>query len=635
MSITKRTSIQVFQVLALLLLACDGFSQGAFKDKFHIDSLFPSNISDTLNVQEFSYEDWVYYGEGTYKLNALHGTHNYHPLYDKSLVRNDLGNIGSAEHVMLFRMDRPFGFQFRRSRNTFWKSLGQRKLLLSERMFSNVQYTNGQNRENHLVANFTRGFGKLLDLGFQFTRINSLGFYDRQTNTVTDMSVFSTFHSNDNRYRAALIFDYSNLKVDENGGIANDSVFENNLTTGRDFISVNLPQSSNHWKGIDLGLEQRFLLFKGDSAGRTKGLQPAISHSFSVSRHSMIYRNLPDTSSSFYQSIFSDTSATYDSTNLLGVTNAVRFELVKPDSSDDRIINRLAVGAQHAYHRVSYDSSYVDNIHNVSVLANLNGKLFGEVDWRADGNFMVFGYNIWDLMVDGQFDYRVGHSRFSAFVYYNLFRPDYITDNYLSNHFVWDNDWVQTQHLKTGLVYEQKRFRFKGSLSYHVLDNLVVYGTDRLPYQSNAVNQMMVLQLQEHFRVRWFHFVLDGALQWRMTGDDIRVPIALGRGMFYYQNDLFKKKLRLQVGVETSYSTSYFANAYNPAISDFHLQNNREVGNYPFIDVFLNFRVKKLRAFVQFTHINAGWLGYDYYHVPHYPVNDFAWHFGVNWAFLD
>lgn len=635
MSIFNRKAVQLCQVLALLLLASEVFSQGTIKDKFHIDSLFPSNVSDTLNVKEFSYEDWVYGGEGKYMLNAVHGTHNYHPLYDYSQVRNDLGNIGSAEHIMLFGMDRSFGFHFRSSRSTFWKSLSTRRLLLSERMFSNVQYSNGQNRENYLVANFTRGFGELLDLGFSFTRINSVGFYDRLTNTITDMSVFSTFHSNDNRYRAALIFDYSNLKVEENGGIANDSVFENNLTTGREFVSVNLPLSSNHWKGFDVGLEQRFILTKQDSTSNVKALRPAISHSFSAARHSMIYRNVPDTSSSFYENIYSDTSATYDSTNLLGVTNALRFELVKSDSVGDRIINRLAVGAQHAYHRVSYDSAYVDHIHNVSVLANINGRLFDEIAWRANGNFMVFGYNIWDLKIDGQFDYEVGKSHFSAFVDYNLFRPDYVSDNYVSNHFIWDNDWVQTQHLKTGLVYEQKRLRFKGSFSYHILDNLVVYGTDRLPYQSTDVNQVMVLRLQEHFRMRWFHLVLDGTVQWHLTGDDLRLPIALGRGMFYYQNDLFKKKLRLQVGVETSYSMSYFANAYNPALSEFHLQNTKEVGNYPFIDVFLNIRVKKLRAFVQFTHINSGWLGYEYYHVPHYPVNDFAWHFGINWAFLD
>ena len=608
---------------------------GQKKGFFHVDSLFPSNVSDTLNVKQFRFEDWVYSEDGRYLLNALDGTHNYSPLYDQSQVRNDLGNIGSANHMMLYEWNRPFGFHLRTSRNAYWKGLNRRNILLSDKMFSNVQYSNGVNRENYLVANFTRGFGELLDLGFSFTRINSTGFYQGQQNTITDISIFGTFHSNDQRYRAAVIVDYSNLKAEENGGLENDSVFENNLTTGRNFISVNLPQSTNHWKGFDVGLEHRYFLMKQDSSSHMKGLRPAVSHSFSAERHSMVYRNVPDTVSRFYENIFSDTSATYDSTNLLGVTNTLRFELVKPDSVKDRIINRLAVGAEHAYHRVSYDSSYVDHIHNVSVLANVDGKLFGKIDWRANGNFMVFGFNIWDLKVDGQFDYAVGRSRFTAFLDYSLYRPDYISSAYMSNHFVWKNDWLQTQHLTTGLVYRQEKLRFRGTFSYHLIDNLVMYGVDRLPYQSASVNQLMVLRLEEHFRMRWFHLIVDGAVQWKMTGDDIRIPLALGRGMLYYQNDLFKKKLRLQVGVEASYSTSYFANAYNPALSEFHIQNDRQVGNYPYLDVFLNLRVKKLRAFVKFTHINAGWLGYSYYMVPNYPANDFAWKFGVNWAFLD
>lgn len=608
---------------------------GQKKGFFHVDSLFPSNVSDTLNVKQFRFEDWVYSEDGRYLLNVLDGTHNYSPLYDQSQVRNDLGNIGSANHVMLYEWNRSFGFHLRTSRNAFWKGLNRRNILLSDKMFSNVQYSNGVNRENYLVANFTRGFGELLDLGFSFTRINSTGFYEAQQNTITNISIFGTFHSMDERYRAAVIVDYSNLKAEENGGLENDSVFENNLTTGRNFIAVNLPQSTNHWKGFDVGLEHRYFLMKQDSSSHMKGLRPAVSHSFSAERHSMVYRNVPDTVSKYYENIFSDTSATYDSTNLLGVTNTLRFELVKPDSVKDRIINRLAVGAEHAYHRVSYDSSYVDHIHNVSVVANVNGKLFGKIDWQANGNFMVFGFNIWDLKVDGQFDYAVGRSRFTAFLDYSLYRPDYISSTYVSNHFVWKNDWLQTQHLTTGLVYKQEKLRFRGTFSYHLIDNLVMYGVDRLPYQSASVNQLMVLRLEEHFRLRWFHLIVDGAVQWKMTGDDIRIPVALGRGMFYYQNDLFKKKLRLQVGVEASYSTSYFANAYNPALSEFHIQNDRQVGNYPYLDVFLNLRVKKLRAFVKFTHINAGWLGYNYYMVPNYPANDFAWKFGVNWAFLD
>ncbi len=619
-------------VVGAILTTNDGYAQNG---KFHIDSLFPSNVSDTLNVKQFSYSDWIYGEDGRYLLNEVHGTHNYHPLYQNSIVRNDLGNLGSAEHQVLFDYDRSFGFHFRSSRSSYWIPLARRSFLLSEKMYSNVQYSNGINRENYLEANFTRGFGRLLNIGFRFNRDVSQGFYARQKNVYTDMSVFSTFRSKNDRYKAIVMFNYSNLRAEENGGIANDTVFEENLTTGRSFIPTNLSQSSNHWKGFDIGLEQRFLIVKPDSIVDGKRYRPAVSHSFSLQRHSMIHRNESDVTSGFYTNIFNDSTATYDSTMTFGVSNALRFELLNTDSVMNRIVNRMAVGARYDFHRVAYDSVFIDAIHNVSVVGNIEGRIFRKVNWKAAGQFMIYGYNIWDLKVDGLFDYSTRGSRFTAFVNYSLFRPDYITDNYVSNHFVWDNSWLQTQHLKTGLIYEQSKIRFKGTFTYHILDNLVAFGTDRLPYQSNSVNQLMVLRLQEHFRMKWFHLVLDGAVQLKLSGDDIRVPLALGRGMFYYQNDLFKKKLRLQVGVETSYSMGYFANAYNPALSEFHIQNDKQVGNYPFIDVFLNIRVKKLRAFFKVEHVNAGWFGYTYYHVPHYPANDLAWKFGVNWAFLD
>ncbi|MGB0918069.1 MAG: putative porin [Flavobacteriales bacterium] len=597
--------------------------------------MFPSNVSDTLNVRAFSAHTWLNGEQGRYGLNSVHSTHNYHPLYGYSQTRNDLGNIGSAGLSTLFDYDRDFGFSFRPSRIGFWKGLKGREFLLSEKMFSNVQYSNGVNRENYLLANLTRSFGSLLDFGFRFNRINSEGFYDRQQNTITDFSIYSTFRSRDDRYKAVLMFEYSNLKVEENGGLAEDSVFEQDLGTGRNFVPISLSNASNHWKGFELGLDHRFVLLKSDSTSRKRKYLPAVSHSFIGGRNSMIYADVPDTSALYYESILLDSVITYDSTNLLDISNTLRFELLTTDSAKNKILNQVSVGVRHDYHRVSYDSSFVQHINNLSVVGGVNGRLFKNLDWNASGKFMFAGYNVFDFVADGFFKFGLFQSTFTAFVDYSLLRPDFIADVYTSNHFAWDNNWQKTQHLKTGLVYSQSRLRFKGTFTYHLLDNLVVFGTDRKPYQSASVNQLMVLRLEEHFRMRWFHLVFDVAGQLKLSGDDVRVPSFLGRGMFYYQNDLFKKKLRLQIGVETNYSTSYFGNAYNPALSAFHIQNEKQIGNYPFIDVFLNIRVKKLRAFFKIEHLNAGWLGYTYYQVPHYPANDLAWKFGINWAFLD
>ncbi len=454
-----------FLLWPLLTILGHQVSGQSLKDKFHIDSLFPSNVSDTLNVKEFAFDNWVVTYKGDYRLNAVHSTHNYHPTYPSSVVRSDLGNMGSAASLNLFEENRGFGFRYRDARRGYWKGIQDRVFLLSDRMFSNVQYSNGVNRENYLVANLTRGFGKLLDLGFRFNRINSEGFYDRQQNTITDFTIYSAFRSNDNRYRALIMFNYLNLKTEENGGLSNDTIFESNSVSGRNFVPINLTNAMNHWKGFEIGLNHRFILTKQDSLSKPKKYVPAISHSFSVNRHSMVYHDVPDTSSAFYENVYLDSAITYDSTNVLGVSNTFRFELLKTDSIE-KVLNRIAVGVNHHYIRISYDSIFSENIHNLSVLGEVNGRLFKKVNWQASGQFMFFGYNIWDLKVDGKFDYQVKKSTFRAFVDYNLYRPDYITDVYTSNHFAWNNDWVQTQHLQTGLAALPKRFRVERLCAY-------------------------------------------------------------------------------------------------------------------------------------------------------------------------
>ncbi|MFC2176400.1 putative porin [Bacteroidota bacterium] len=591
-------------------------------------------VSDTLNVQEYNFNSWIYAKVGKSKLNAADRIHNYHPSYFNSLLRNDLGNIGSANFILSLDYNQPFGFTLREHRRLFWKRLSDRKMLISPKMFSNVSYTNGAGRENHLIANLTRGFGKLLNLGFSFQRTSSSGFYNRQRNIITDFSFYGTFQTKNEKYKAAVIFDYTDLDVQENGGLKNDSVFELNLTSGRNFIPVNLENATNKWKGFDIGLEQRLMLSRVSSdsvSTRNTSFYPFLSHSFSASRSSMVYKG--EANLEFYQNIYSDSVPTYDSTNILGIKNALRFGFLKSDSIGKSTVTYLKAGVGHEYYRLAYDSLQ-RSIHNLSILLSAGGK-FRKVDWGIDGQVMVFGHNIFDARVDLKVATEVKESSFTGSALYSLYRPNFISSYYVSNHFTWSNSWRQTSHLRLEVAHTQNRLRLKTAVQYHLFQNMVVYGTDRLPYQATRLNQMVVLKAEEHFIMKWFHLIFEGAAQFKPSGDEIRVPTFVGRGLLYYQNDIFKRKLRLQFGIETSYATAYFANSYNPALSNFYLQNDKQVGNYPFIDVFLNLRVKKFRAFVKVEHVNAGWFGYTYYQVPNYPTNDLSWKFGVNWAFLD
>ena len=88
------------------------------------------------------------------------------------------------------------------------------------------------------------------------------------------------------------------------------------------------------------------------------------------------------------------------------------------------------------------------------------------------------------------------------------------------------------------------------------------------------------------------------------------------------------------MGLDVSFFTSYYANAYMPALGLYYLQNEKKIGNYPFIDFFFNMKIKRARIFFKTEHVNSGFMG-AYYLAPHIPAPDRCIKLGINWAFYD
>jgi hypothetical protein len=78
----------------------------------------------------------------------------------------------------------------------------------------------------------------------------------------------------------------------------------------------------------------------------------------------------------------------------------------------------------------------------------------------------------------------------------------------------------------------------------------------------------------------------------------------------------------------------YHPYSYMPATGRFYRQE-LTTGNYPFVNVFLNFKVKRTRVFLMFDHLNAGKTGYNYDMIPGYPMNIRMFRYGLAWTFYD
>lgn len=89
------------------------------------------------------------------------------------------------------------------------------------------------------------------------------------------------------------------------------------------------------------------------------------------------------------------------------------------------------------------------------------------------------------------------------------------------------------------------------------------------------------------------------------------------------------------MGFDVFFNTAYKAPNFMPATGQFYLQNQTRVGNYPYIDFFVNAQIKKARIFFKIEHVTSGLLGQTYLQYPNYPMNDRAFKIGVNWRFFN
>jgi len=93
------------------------------------------------------------------------------------------------------------------------------------------------------------------------------------------------------------------------------------------------------------------------------------------------------------------------------------------------------------------------------------------------------------------------------------------------------------------------------------------------------------------------------------------------------------KAIHAEIGMLGTYVSNFYANAYNPSIRDYNLQNKTNVGGVILLDFFASLRVGAAKLYFKADHFNAGILGYNYELVPFHPLTDLTFKLGIKWTF--
>ncbi len=229
---------------------------------------------------------------------------------------------------------------------------------------------------------------------------------------------------------------------------------------------------------------------------------------------------------------------------------------------------------------------------------------------------------------------------------YILFRSAYKDYN-------WYNDDLKNQKsssLSAELSYKEL---IKVSGEYSIINNYTFFreATNSFLGETDNLRRVLVNQINteiNYFKIklfskidfRKFSFINTGQYQKKEQSLELdglatlNVPEWITRNTIMYSTYIFNNSLFLQTGFTFNYFTKFYADYYNPLLSEFVTQNYKEIGNYPRLDFFFNAKIQQTRVYIKVEHLNSSFTGYDYYSDPFNPYRDLSLRFGLVWNFF-
>lgn len=204
----------------------------------------------------------------------------------------------------------------------------------------------------------------------------------------------------------------------------------------------------------------------------------------------------------------------------------------------------------------------------------------------------------------------------------------------MSNHFIWKNDFGKTRKFRVGGRLGIDRTRTFINAGFENLQNYIYFGPDALPVQHGGSVQVLSVSVNQDFNVGILHW--NNRLTYQTSSDNSVIPLP----KFAVYSNLYihfkvAKVLTVDFGIDCDYYTKYYAPNYQPATSAFYNQDKVKIGNYPFMNLYANMKLKRARFYIMMSHINQGMTGKNYFSLPHYPMNPRRFQMGVSVDFAN
>ena len=476
--------------------------------------------------------------------------------------------------------------------------------------------------------------------------LRSLGNYQNFISSSSNFKISTNYFSKNKKYRFRTHYTNQKLFSEQNGGINNSDIlnFENGNSQflDRGVFDPNFENAHNEFLGKRFYLDQSYVLSEKDS----------ISDS-SLELFNAIY--LEEKKYKFQQSssdeFFGDSFVSQEINDKI-LLNSLNLQAGLIYNSD--IFGKINLGLRYVSDKYSLENyqieEYIDNSQMVNSKTTFITaeylKMFSKIELKAKTENFIFGDNKSNMFSSSVILKLKNNNSFTA--NYKLFSstPNYNFLLYRSNYenYNWNNQFDNsiTNSISLGLKLNEiidldlDLISVKKHIQFEKIINDLADSSEYsiIPVQHNG--NLDILKLQLGRKINFGKFSIDSKLlfQKSLSDDIINLPQIVSRNTVYFSTDMFKKALFLQTGFGVKYFSKFYMNGYDPLLSELYIQNEKEIGEFPIIDFFINAKIQQTRLYFKFEHFNSSFTGYNYYSAPNYPYRDFSFRFGLVWNFF-
>jgi len=572
---------------------------------------------------------------------------NYDPIYKTYLFNANLGAIGQASENMIFNNLPQCGFSYGLKTFDAYKfNASQGINYYSLLPFTNLFYNLGSKREQIFQVTHYHHVRNKVFLGADYRIVNMPGrdnFYQKTNNHA--LTVFTYYATKNKKYGVYINYIFNTDKTQDNGGVTDDTAYMNyRKGNSSNLYDINLRSAETQWRESTVILKQYVALSRDNSFNKKDSLSPLkkfnlgrIIHTFNFTKQRFKFTD-SDPNFTFYPLIPNDSGPVNDSSWFYKIENTLEWTNSEQNKNDEKRWLRCFVKVKHAYTEVHQlnRNFYITNV-IPSVGFSIEPYKTLKIDASGEYVFMDYYNSDFSLLASAKQHFIFKGKNYGSVglkVNYSKAKPGWFFEHHYSKYFQWDYDFAQQEILSAGFNYSYKNLSV--GIDYYHLYNYVYMDADSRPRQfANESINLLSAYIYKNFVIGKFEIDNKIVYQYNDKKSLIRTPDLIAMQSYMFTTPMFKKALRFQVGIDLLYNTKYYANAYQPALGTFILQSERKVGNYLNADVFINLKIQRVRIFLKLSNFLSGLIGYDYFTVPHYPMQDRLFRFGISWLFYD